>query len=202
MNKNESKYYNTSLLMDEALILLLEDKDFQFISVKEICKKAGVSRSTFYLHYETMDDLLNETIERLSKKFYSSFHNQDKNMEEMVKSAPLNELVFLKPDYIKPYISFVYENKKIFALSLKKPLIFNVTNYFEKMYRSYFEPIMSRFNVEKKLQRYIVTYYCHGIISIINRWLADGCKESIDELVEIISYCLGMNVKNAYERKD
>ena len=47
MNKFESKYQNTARLMDEALILLLEDKDFEYITVKEICRKAGVNRSTF-----------------------------------------------------------------------------------------------------------------------------------------------------------
>ena len=52
MNKSESKYYNTALLMDEALLLLLENKEFDFITVKEVCQKAGVNRSTFYLHYE------------------------------------------------------------------------------------------------------------------------------------------------------
>ena len=31
MNKNESKYYNTSLLMDEALLSLLEKKDYEYI---------------------------------------------------------------------------------------------------------------------------------------------------------------------------
>ena len=48
MNKSESKYYNTACLMDDALILLLEKKDFEYITVKEICNKAGVNRSTFY----------------------------------------------------------------------------------------------------------------------------------------------------------
>ena len=33
MNKNESKYYNTALLMDEALIQLLEKKEFEYISI-------------------------------------------------------------------------------------------------------------------------------------------------------------------------
>lgn len=35
--------------MDEALLDLLQDKDAEFITVKEICKKAGVGalRSTF-----------------------------------------------------------------------------------------------------------------------------------------------------------
>ena len=73
MNKNESKYVNTALLMDEALLQLLEKKDFAFISVKEICQKAGVNRSTFYLHYENANELLEETIERLNERFVSSF---------------------------------------------------------------------------------------------------------------------------------
>ena len=47
MNKSESMYYNTALLMDEALLLLLEKKEYDFITVKEICEKAGVNRSTF-----------------------------------------------------------------------------------------------------------------------------------------------------------
>lgn len=70
MKNSESKYYNTALLMDEALLFLLEKKDYEFITIKEICEKAGVNRSTFYLHYETMEDLLVETIEMITKRFY------------------------------------------------------------------------------------------------------------------------------------
>ena len=60
MNKNESKYFNTAILFDEALIYLLEKKDIEYITVKEICNKAGVNRSTFYLHYESITDDENE----------------------------------------------------------------------------------------------------------------------------------------------
>ena len=73
MNKNESKYYNTALLMNQALIELLNKKDYEFITIKEICKKAGVNRSTFYLHYDNVEDLLLETIENINKNFLSYF---------------------------------------------------------------------------------------------------------------------------------
>ena len=58
MNKNESKYFNTAIKMDEALITLLEKKDFAYVTIKEICKVAEVNRSTFYLHYENTSELL------------------------------------------------------------------------------------------------------------------------------------------------
>lgn len=78
MNKSESKYFNTALSMDEALIALLEVKDLEYITVKEICKKAGVNRSTFYLHYETIADLVDEAMESVNERFLSYFP-QDTN---------------------------------------------------------------------------------------------------------------------------
>ena len=57
MDKNESKYYNSSIKMNNALINLLDKKDFEDITVKEICQTASVNRSTFYLHYDNTYDL-------------------------------------------------------------------------------------------------------------------------------------------------
>lgn len=85
MDKFQSKYFNTAILMDEALLLLLEKKDYQYITVKEICQKAGVNRSTFYLHYETMDDLLKEATSMINKRFYESFGSKKDTLKAIGK---------------------------------------------------------------------------------------------------------------------
>ena len=72
MNKSESKYFNTATKMNLALISLLKKKPFEYITVSEICKTAGVNRSTFYLHYETIGDLLIETTRYLLDDFLSA----------------------------------------------------------------------------------------------------------------------------------
>lgn len=69
INKSESKYFNTALKMDKAFLELLSQKDFVFITVKEICEKAGVNRSTFYLHYEMVADLLSESADYIYEQF-------------------------------------------------------------------------------------------------------------------------------------
>ena len=74
MNKNESKYFYTASLMNQALLELLEKKDIEFITITEITKKAGVNRTTFYLHYDNIDDLLGETIAYINQEFVSSFN--------------------------------------------------------------------------------------------------------------------------------
>ena len=44
--------------IEEALLSLLEEKEMHRISVKEICEKANVARSTFYTYYDVIDDCL------------------------------------------------------------------------------------------------------------------------------------------------
>lgn len=73
MNKSESKYFNTGPLYGRGVVALLEVKDLEYITVKEICEKAGVNRSTFYLHYETIADLVNEAMENVNKRFLACF---------------------------------------------------------------------------------------------------------------------------------
>jgi AcrR family transcriptional regulator len=142
MNKNESKYFNTALLMDEALLLLLEKKDFAFISVKEICQKAGVNRSTFYLHYENTNELLEETIELLNEKFVSSFP------KDLVLTA--KNRILTSPDFLTPYLNFVKENKRVYKLIHQKPELFSTDKAFRKMYKDIFNPALDFLTLMKK----------------------------------------------------
>ena len=92
MNRSESKYFNTALRMDEALAALLEKKDFEYITVKEICDAAGVNRSTFYLHYENTRDLLDETVVLLSHKKPDSHINIKVEFGEGEGKVPLKAI--------------------------------------------------------------------------------------------------------------
>ena len=59
--------------MDEALLALLEKKEFAYITIRELCAAAGVNRSTFYLHYQNMTELLEESIAYMNRQFYECF---------------------------------------------------------------------------------------------------------------------------------
>ena len=73
MNKSESKYFHTAVRFDKALLSLLEKKPLEYITIREICETAGVNRSTFYLHYENISDLLKETTAYVLDDFTSYF---------------------------------------------------------------------------------------------------------------------------------
>ena len=49
---------NLSGCIVQSLLLLLQDKSIEEISVKEIVEKAGVNRSTYYRHFDTKQDVV------------------------------------------------------------------------------------------------------------------------------------------------
>ena len=44
--------------MNQALISLMEKQTFDSITIKALCEKAGINRSTFYSHYQNLTELL------------------------------------------------------------------------------------------------------------------------------------------------
>ena len=175
MNKNESKYFNTAILFDEALIYLLENKDIEYITIKEICNKAGVNRSTFYLHYENMN----------------YFNENTKEFIEKIKSSKLEDLKLIEKKYLTPYLSFIKENKKIFKASFNNPSGMKVNNKYNHLKYYILNPILDRFNIFEKEKGYLLTFYINGIMAIIKEWIDMDCKDSINDIEDIIIKCVG-----------
>lgn len=174
MNKSESKYYNTACLMDEALLSLLETKPYDYISVKEICQRAGVNRSTFYLHYESVDDLLNESLAYMFDKLNALY---DEEKKAKIQSKTRNDLFLVTPEYILPYLEFLRENVRIFMVVAEKPGAFKVQQYFDRVYSDVLAPILGRFEVGEAERRYLLAFYLSGMHAIILQWLRGGCVE-------------------------
>ena len=187
MNKSESKYFNTTRLMDEALILLLEKKEIEYITIKEICQTAGVNRSTFYLHYENIYDLLNEALEMLSSEYASIFKAPD--ILSSIQNGSATDVMFIKPEFIVPYLEFVKKNARIFKAIRSKPKAFGADSAYQKMCNEVFYPILDKFNVEKERKPYILEFFTKGILGIVNKWIATDCKDEISLVTDIIMGC-------------
>lgn len=186
LNKHESKYFNTARLMDEALLSLLEKKEIDFITVKEVCLKAGVNRSTFYLHYETVDDLLQEALAYTTKQFEEKFHA---SFEE--KGAdPLNDLMLITPKYILPYLEFLKEHRKVYMAALKKPHVFQTDSYSDNVLRQFIFPILKKYGVPESEQKFILAFYVGGMHDLVFSWVKDGCKEDVGFVCSVMMKCV------------
>ena len=185
MNKNESKYFNTPKKMNDALITLLETKEFEYISIKEICHIANVNRSTFYLHYSNMNDLLEETIKSLNLSFNSHFNSRE-NENTIISKDNLEDLLLINDDNLIPYLNFIKENKNIYKVLKNHPQLFNANKTYEQMFRKLFVPIMNRFGLDEKWHKYLMDFYISGLTSIVLDWVYDDCKIPVQEVSDFI----------------
>ena len=190
MNKSESKYFNTAVKMDLALISLLKKKSLEYITVREICEEAGVNRSTFYLHYENIGDLLEETTRYLLNDFLSYFSTELKSVSLNFMECELDELIFINNKYLTPYLTYIRDNKEVFSIVLSNSKTFNVEYIHDKMFEDIYIPILERFGYPIESRNYIVRFYLNGINAIVVEWLKSGCNISIEEMMNIIITCI------------
>lgn len=190
MNKNESKYFNTARKMDEALITLLEKKDFAYITVKEICAVAGVNRSTFYLHYDSVVDLLKETTQYIMDRHMGYYLVDAPSVTLEFDDCEQTDLLFVTPEYLLPYLTFVKENQRIFKVSMKNFHSMGMDNVYTNMFSYVFNPILARFRVPEQERHYIMKFYLTGVYAIVIEWLEKDCADDINDISRIIIACV------------
>lgn len=190
MNRSESKYFATAARMDEALFQLLEEKDFAYITVKEICEKAGVNRSTFYLHYETVNDLLTESARYIIDKLIANMPQDTAEFIEKLQTRPLEELLMITPEYLMPYLHFIKEHRRIFRTSVEHSSVLRMDDAYLALNRHIFAPILDRFHIPPSERKYIMPFYIHGLMAIINEWLKEDCKDSVEHIISVMKICI------------
>lgn len=193
MDKKESKYFQTAIKLEEALISLLNIKDFEYITVKDICLKAKVNRSTFYLHYLNVNDLLEDIVFNLNKSFISFMGKDNK----VVINNNLEDLYLISDQYLLPYLLFIKENKNVYKALKSNPHLFKADKQYEEMFNNLFSPIMTQFGLDIKFHKYLMDFFINGISTIVLDWVNDDCKYEINEIAELIK---GLIVK--YEGKN
>ena len=190
MNKSESKYFNTAIRFNKALLSLLEKKSFEYITIREICETAEVNRSTFYLHYENTSDLLKETIAYAIESFTEYFSVDTESITSKFADSNLQDLKYIDDKYLHPYLRFIKENQRLFQSVLSQPEVFSSKEIFQRLFDNIFSPILDRFHYPKDEQNYVMMFYLNGLTAIIMEWLKDDCRKSIEDISEIIRYCI------------
>ena len=200
MNKNESKYFNTAIKMDEALLALLEKKEFSYITVKEICEEAGVNRSTFYLHYENTSDLLKEATQYILDRHFSYYDMDKRDLAKKLEQGSREDLIFVTHDYLEPYLTFIKENKRIFKLAIKQFHVMNMDNVYEGLFKYVFEPILIRVHIPEAERAYVIKFYLTGVFAVVMEWLDRDCEQDTETIIRIICDCVmgerGIDVQN------
>lgn len=99
------KDLTTSENIKAIALKLFKEEGYDKISVNEICKACGITKTTFYYHFKSKDELLNH--------FYRTQYDNPKGLLEAITlQKSIDKLWFVLLQYIENVISNGYEISK------------------------------------------------------------------------------------------
>ena len=166
----------TRKAIQEAYFRLIMNSKLKKITISEIAKEADIDRKTFYLHYESIDDIL--------KDFTNLKINELKNnlTESNIKTASftvdsffetLNNIVMDNYDLFK----FIATNQRydFFFGRIKDQLVESIVNTHQKYFQLN----------DQELEIY-AEFFISAIISSYVRWIKNDIPVDIETLSQTV----------------
>lgn len=189
--KVDKRVVKTKTAVFSSFKELVEQKDISEITISELTQKAGITRSTFYMYYDTVadvrDDIENEIMERIDVIM---------SEEDIVNS--------LENPY--PLLSTVAEeitrqdqnNRYILSSSSSGRLLNKITDRMVDCYMRSLSGSDAANGMDINKARYVVAFAVAGMMECFKHWfnhkstltLEDLCKNISDAMNKCISVIL------------
>lgn len=166
MNTPNNKRKKESMeRLEKVFIELLQTKELNEISVSDICKRAGLNRTTFYANYTDiygLADSIRDKLEVAVSDLYRNEITQGFNSNDYLK---LFRHIKENQIFYRTYFKLGYDNK------------YRIISYDTGLAQTHFKNRFIEYHME---------FFKAGITQIIKLWLKNDCKESPEEIFEII----------------
>ena len=164
LNNQESNEL-TRECIDMALMYLMSEKPFESISISEITKRAGVSRTAFYRNYTSKEDVIREIGKYVIDQLISILSN--------IKTADDVH------DKLVEFFEKIKEHKDQIELLIKGDvslkLLFPNAHILENVFPS-----------KTQFEHYRLVAVDSALIGVVKEWIHNNCDLSPDEMAHII----------------
>ena len=168
MNKpNNRRRRDSQDKIEKAFIELIQSRNVEEVTVTDICNITGLNRSTFYANYLDVYDLVDKLKIKMIQDFFEVY--KDKTINKY------HSYNFLKLFY------HIKENQLFYKTYFKLNLdLTDSVKYIDAQE-------VERFHANSKYIEYHIEFFKAGLNAIIKKWLNNNCKESPEEMAEIIT---------------
>jgi Transcriptional regulator len=160
-------------MLAKSLIDLLQKKDYENITITELCAHAQIVRRTFYRNFKTIDDVLTFYIYGIIDEFSKELQVHQNDSYENIVIA---------------YFSFWKRYADFLSLLNKNNLTYIIfTEYIKLFYKL---PYILGKNGKPKLDEngfaIKLAYTSGGLWSLLNYWISTGSRQTPEELAKIV----------------
>ena len=163
--KNNKRRRASREKLEHVFIELLQTKRIQEISVSDLCKAAGLNRSTFYANYADIFDLADTIRKKLEDEVGKLYE------EERLHHYNSN-------DFLKLF-RHIRDNQLFYKTYFK-------LGYHHDSGTYQYDVHQAERSFENRYIDYHIEFFRNGFNAIVRRWLDGGCRETPEEMEEIL----------------
>lgn len=160
----------TKQLLKDNLIDLLEKKNLERITIKELCEKADINRTTYYKYYLDQYDQL----EKIEDEIFVDMGNYIEN--NSIHNSKENEII------IENILEYIENNQRTFKILLEKADI----NFQNKMLSFIGKKIFDKEEYSTINEEIVYIYTAVGSFGVVSEWIKGNLKINKEELVKQI----------------
>ncbi|WP_397536851.1 TetR/AcrR family transcriptional regulator [Rummeliibacillus pycnus] len=184
MNKNDLRVIKTKKALHQALIELINEKDYEDISITDICKVGQVNRGTFYGHYVQKEDLFNEVMERIMNDFFKAYF-------EPYSHQPILNMATLKSETIGIF-QHILEYKQFYQMVFSYESTIKFHNIFSEKIKEWIKEEIEQYKYKHNgidVDLY-ASYQTYAIIGMIVEWVNRNFSYSVSYMNEQLTKIL------------
>ena len=168
--KYNKRYKSNSKKIEETFLALMYNHTYEEITISKLCEKAGINRSTFYAHYDDINDLIIKIESRFANSMTMIFDYGQKQTHEAFVDM----------------FRFVKENKVFYKAFLNIPYATHAetstkSNVLNKLKENN-DPIAKN-DVELF---YRASFFGAGIKELCRIWISRDCKETPEQMARLL----------------
>ena len=173
--KVDRRIRKTKSQLRAGLTKLMREKSIKEITVKELVDTVDINRSTFYLHYADINQLLESLEEELLSEIVGVIQSHS--------IASFDETSFL---FIQNIFTILSKNVDL-CCALLGPngdisFVHQIENLISEQYHQVFQSIFTDEIIDIK---YFHAFCLTGCVGLIKAWLTDGAKESPEHMAKL-----------------
>lgn len=197
--KEDRRTQYSKRVIRESLYELMKEKPLNKITVREICEKADVNRSTFYAYYTDIYDLH----QRIIKQFFRFQHSVIKKANGVLeKKKDITDLQvddFYEIYYF--YLETIKENKELYKFIFNQNSSQSVFVSFRKVFYHNLKQMLPEETPAKIADAFkdSFTFVNGGTTALMTQWLSTDCTSaSVEKFAKQLSY-FSYGVFNGYK---
>jgi len=171
--KTDRRVLRTRDRLGDALIALVQEKSFDEITVQDVLDRAGVGRSTFYVHYNDKNDLFLSDVEDFLENVSTALKRQGASTKRLL---PVQE-----------FFTHVGESRELYLAMVKSGKIHDLRALGQGLFARSIEERLQAAGIEiEPMQRSAQAHALAGsLFSLLDWWMDKGMKAAPKEMDEV-----------------